>query len=383
MKDIFTPADILLPRPGSDMTCWAALACDQFSSRRSYWDDMDRTVGRKPSALRLMLPEAYLDDPDVAARKAAMLRTMDAYLVGDVFQEIPDSYVYVERTLPNGKIRRGLVGKLDLEAYDWTPGSESPVRATEATVAQRLPTRVELRRQAALEMPHIVLFMDDPADGVLGAVTPGEVLYDFALYAGGGRIKGYRLTGPAAAAVQEAVEALPGPMVFAMGDGNHSLAAAKNRWEELKAQGAPDHHPARYALAELENLRDEAVEFYPIHRVAFDTDAGGFVRQLTGEDTGELVAEADALAQAYVAQHGGHVDYIHGEAEARAMAARPGCCAWLLPALDKAELFPHILREGCYPKKSFSVGHALDKRWYVECRKIRRCDSPALDGAKA
>ena len=371
MKDIFTPADILLPREGTDMTCWAALACDQFSARRSYWEDMDRTVGDKPSALRLMLPEAYLNDPDLAARKAAMLRTMEEYLVGDVFREIKDSYVYVERTLQNGKIRRGLVGKLDLEAYDWTPGSRPLVRSTEATVPERLPTRVELRRQAALEMPHIVLFMDDPTDTVLGAAEPGETLYDFELYAGGGRVRGRRLSGPAAEAVRAAIDGLDGEMIFAMGDGNHSLAAAKSHWEQLKAAGAPADHPARYALAELENLRDDAVEFYPIHRVAFGTDAGGSVRELSGGDTGALVAEADELARAYVAEHGGYVDYIHGEDEARAMAARPGGCAWLLPALDKAELFPHILREGNYPKKSFSVGHALDKRWYVECRRIR------------
>ncbi len=371
MRNIFTPADILLPREGTDMTKWAAVACDQFSARPGYWEDMSGFVGGAPSALRLMLPEAFLHAPDVQARKTAMCQAMEDYLVGDVFREIPDSYVYVERTLPNGKVRRGLVGKLDLEAYDWSAGSASPVRSTEATVRSRLPARVELRRRAALEMPHIVLFMDDEPDAVLGAAEPGEVLYDFDLYAGGGHVKGYRLTGPAADRMRAAVDALPGELVFAMGDGNHSLAAAKNRWEELKAAGAPADHPARYALAELENLRDGAVEFYPIHRVVFDTDQGGFVEELTGADTGELVAEADERARAYVEKHGGRIDYIHGEDEARSMAARPGCGAWLLPALDKGELFPHILKYGNYPKKSFSVGESLDKRWYVECRRIR------------
>ena len=371
MENIFTPADILLPREGTDMTRWAAVACDQFSARPGYWRDMDAFVGDAPSALRLMLPEAFLNEPDVQARQEAVCRTMETYIVGDIFREIPDSYIYVERTLPNGKVRRGLVGKLDLEAYDWAPGSASPVRSTEATVPERLPPRVRVRRQAALEMPHIVLFMDDPADTVLGTAEPGQVLYDFDLYAGGGHIKGYRLTGPAAARVRDAIDALPGPVVFAMGDGNHSLAAAKEHWEQLKAAGAPMDHPARYALAELENLRDGAVEFYPIHRAALATDAGGFVQALSGGDTGALVARADALAQAYVAEHGGRVDYIHGEAEARALAAEPGGAAWLLRELDKAELFPHIQRHGNYPKKSFSVGEPLDKRWYVECRKIR------------
>lgn len=370
MKDIFTPADILLPKAGSDMTRWAVVACDQFSAQPEYWEELDAFVGEAPSCLRLMLPEAYLNAPDVAERKAAMAQTMREYMVGDVFEKIEDSYIYVERTLPNRKIRRGLVGKLDLEAYDWTSGSESPVRSTEATVPERLPTRVELRREAVLEMPHIVLFIDDEADAVLGGVEPGETLYDFDMYAGGGHIRGCRVTGGAAEKVLAALNALEGEMVFAMGDGNHSLAAAKNRWEELKVAGAPMDHPARYALAEVENLRDEAVEFFPIHRVLFDTDEGGFIRELSGKDTGELVAEADTFCKEYMAAHGGTVDYIHGDEEARTMGSQPGCAALLLPTLPKGELFGHILRYGNYPKKSFSVGHSLDKRWYLECRSI-------------
>ena len=370
MMSIFTPADILLPAPGTDMTRWAVVACDQFSAQPEYWEELDAFVGDAPSALRLMLPEAYLNAPDLEARKATMNEKMNEYLVGGVFSEIKDSYIFVERTLQNGKVRRGLVGKLDLEAYDWTPGSRSPVRSTEATLPERLPTRVELRRKAALEMPHIVLFIDDPADTVLGSAAPGELLYDFDLYGDGGHIRGRRLTGAAAAAVTAAIDALPGEIRFAMGDGNHSLAAAKNRWEELKVAGAPMDHPARYALAEVENLRDDAVDFYPIHRVLFDTDEGGFIRELAGKDTGELVAEADAFCREYIDAHGGRVDYIHGEDEARAMGSRPGCGALILPTLPKEELFSHIQRLGNYPKKSFSVGHSLDKRWYLECRRI-------------
>ena len=370
MNHIFTPADILLPRDGVDMTRWAVVACDQFSAQPEYWDTLSDYVGDAPSTLKLMLPEAYLGAADVEARKKAMTETMREYVVGDVFRNIPDSYIFVERTLPNGKVRRGLVGKLDLESYDWTPGSQSPVRSTEATVPERLPTRVELRRAAVLELPHIVLFIDDPDDTVLGGVSAGETVYDFDLYGGGGHIRGRRVTGAAADAVCAAIDVLPGAVRFAMGDGNHSLAAAKNRWEELKAAGAPMDHPARYALAELENLRDDAVEFYPIHRVLFDTDEGGFVREESGGDTGALVAAADAFCRDYIAEHGGAVDYIHGETEARTMAARPGCAALILPTLPKEELFPHIERFGNYPKKSFSVGHALDKRWYLECRRI-------------
>ena len=370
MRDIFTPADILLPQEGADMTRWAVVACDQFSSQPEYWEELSAYVGGAPSALRMMLPEAYLGAPDVEERKAALIRAMEDYLVGNVFREILDSYIFVERTLPNGKVRRGLVGKIDLEAYDGTPGSKSPVRSTEATLPERLPTRVELRRKTALEMPHIVLFLDDPDDTVLGCAAPGETLYDFDLYGDGGHIRGRRLSGAAADRVREAINALPGEIVFAMGDGNHSLAAAKNRWEELKAAGAPMDHPARYALAEAENLRDDAVDFYPIHRVLFGTDEGGFIRELSGKDTGELVSEADAFCRAYLAEHGGTVDYIHGEEEARRMGSQPGCAALILPTLPKEELFPHIASAGNYPKKSFSVGHSLDKRWYLECRKI-------------
>ena len=370
MIDIFTPADILLPVPGIDMGRWAVVACDQFSSEPGYWEALSEYVGEAPSALRLMLPEAYLGSSDLEERKTAMIRTMDDYLVGNIFRTITNSYIFVERMLPNGKVRRGLVGKLDLEAYDWAPGSVSPVRSTEATLPERLPTRVDLRRSSSLEMPHIVIFIDDLTDTVLGSAAPGELLYDFDLYQGGGHIRGRRVTGPAAEAVRLSLNALSGEIRFAMGDGNHSLAAAKNRWEELKAAGAPMDHPARYALAEVENLRDDAVDFYPIHRVLFGTDEGGFIRELSGKDTGELVAEADAFCREYIAVHGGTVDYIHGEETARRMGSQPGCAALILPTLPKGELFPHILTSGNYPKKSFSVGHSLDKRWYLECRRI-------------
>lgn len=370
MKDIFTPADVLLPKKGTDMTRWTVVACDQFSSQPEYWEALDRFVGEQPSALRLMLPEAYLGAPDVHRRKDAMCRAMHEYAVGGVFETVPDSYVYVERTLPNGKVRRGIVGKLDLEAYDWAEGSESPVRSTEATVASRLPTRVQLRRSCELEMPHIVLFIDDEDDRILGGAEKGALLYDFELYAGGGHVTGRQICGAAAQRLSAAFDALPEELAFAMGDGNHSLAAAKNRWEELKAQGAPMDHPARWALAEVENLRDEAVEFYPIHRVLFDTDEGGFIRELSGADTGELVALADEFCREYIAAHGGRVDYIHGEDEARKMASEPGCAALILPPLPKSELFAHICSAGNYPKKSFSVGETLDKRWYLECRRI-------------
>lgn len=370
MNNIFTPADILLPQDGTDMEKWAVVACDQFSSQPAWWEDFDAYVGSAPSALRLMLPEAYLHAPDLEARKQSVYDTMNAYKVGNVFKKVQDSYIYVERTLPNDVVRRGLVGKLDLEAYDWTAGSKSPVRSTEATVPERLPTRVEMRKHCSLEMPHIVLFIDDPADTVLGAAKAGEVLYDFDLHAGGGHIKGSRITGADADTLTAALNALDDDLAFAMGDGNHSLAAAKNLWEELKAAGAPMDHPARWALAEVENVRDDAVAFYPIHRVLFDTDEGGFIREPSVADTGEQVAAADEFCKQYIAAHGGTVDYVHGDEAAREQGSRPGCAALMMPTLPKDELFRHIRQSGNYPKKSFSVGETLDKRWYLECRAI-------------
>ncbi len=370
-QELFTPADILLPKAGTDMTKWSSLACDQFSSRPSYWEEMDQYVGRSPSSLRLMLPEAFLHAPDIAARKENLWHTMEEYLAQDVFEQVDNSFVYVERTLSNGEIRCGLVGKLDLECYDWRSSTQAPVRATEATVAQRLPARTALRRQAPLEMPHIVLFMDDPRGQVMAAASQAkDLLYDFDLYKGAGHIRGFRVDGPTALTVEQSLRQLPGPIVFAIGDGNHSLAAAKEHWQELKAAGAAMDHPARYVLAEVENLWDPAVAFFPIHRVVFSTDAGSFIHILSGRDTGTLVDEADKAAEKYTAEHGGYVDYIHDEEEARSLAAQPGNGAWILPALNKTELFPHIAQRGTYPKKSFSVGHSLDKRWYVECRKI-------------
>lgn len=370
MNNIFTPADILLPKPEIDMEKWTVVACDQFSSRRDWWDDFSDFAGDAPSTLRLMLPEVYLREADVEERMESVYRRMEEYKVGGVFRKIPDSYIYVERTLPNGVVRRGLVGKLDLEAYDWTSGSKSPVRSTEATVPERLPPRVEIRRHCCLELPHIVLFIDDPEDTVLGAAKPGELVYDFALHAGGGHIRGSRITGADADALTAALNALGTDPAFAMGDGNHSLAAAKNLWEELKAAGAPMDHPARWALAEIENVRDDAVVFHPIHRVLFGTDEGGFIREAGTGDTGEQVAAADEFCKSYIAAHGGAVDYIHGDADARELGSRPGCAALMMPALPKEELFRHIREHGNYPKKSFSVGETLDKRWYLECRAI-------------
>lgn len=393
---VFTPADILLPRV-DDMTKWSCIACDQFTAEPEYWREAERIVGSEPSTLRLMLPEAWLGVRDSAAETRKIYAAMKDYVNRGIFRTVEDSFVYVERTLPSGAVRRGLVGKLDLECYDWAPGSATPVRATEGTVESRLPARVEVRRGATLEMPHIMVFIDDPENSVIPSAAGGEALYDFELMLGGGHIRGSRVTGEAAERLTAALEAPEGAVRFAMGDGNHSLAAAKRCWEQIKRnlpESELETHPARYALAEIVNIHDEAVTFEPIHRVLLETVPRGFIEEAaarlprgkgqavtllagrremeieTGMPLGALVALVDELLGDWRREHGGEPDYIHGDEDARALGGRPSSVGVLLPRLEKAELFPYITEHGPYPKKSFSIGHARDKRYYLECRAI-------------
>ena len=393
---VFTPADILLPRV-DDMTKWSCIACDQFTAEPEYWREAERIVGDEPSTLRLMLPEAWLGVRDSAAETRKIYAAMKDYVNRGIFRTVEDSFVYVERTLPSGAVRRGLVGKLDLECYDWAPGSATPVRATEGTVESRLPARVEVRRGATLEMPHIMVFIDDPENAVIPSAAGGEALYDFELMLGGGHIRGSRVTGEAAERLTAALEAPEGSVRFAMGDGNHSLAAAKRCWEQIKRnlpESELETHPARYALAEIVNMHDEAVTFEPIHRVLLETVPRGFIEEAaarlprgkgqavtllagrremeieTGMPLGALVALVDELLGDWRREHGGEPDYIHGDEEARALGGKPSSVGVLLPRLEKAELFPYITEHGPYPKKSFSIGHARDKRYYLECRAI-------------
>lgn len=393
---VFTPADILLPRV-DDMTKWSCIACDQFTAEPEYWREAERIVGSEPSTLRLMLPEAWLGVRDSAAETRKIYAAMKDYVNRGIFRTVEQSFIYVERTLPSGAVRRGLVGKLDLECYDWAPGSATPVRATEGTVESRLPARVEVRRGATLEMPHIMVFIDDPENAVIPSAAGGEVLYDFELMLGGGHIRGSRVTGEAAERLTAALEAPEGSVRFSMGDGNHSLAAAKRCWEQIKRnlpESELETHPARYALAEIVNIHDEAVTFEPIHRVLLETVPRGFIEEAaarlprgkgqavtllagrremeieTGMPLGALAALVDELLGDWRREHGGEPDYIHGDEEARALGGKPSSVGVLLPRLEKAELFPYITEHGPYPKKSFSIGHARDKRYYLECRAI-------------
>lgn len=418
---VFLPADILLPAPGTDMTKWSVVACDQFTSEPEYWDSVDAFVGDSPSTLRLMLPEAYFSARNMQKEIDNVTAAMEDYLRSGVFTTVHNSYIYLERQLSGGSLRRGLIGILDLEAYDYRSDGQSLVHATEETVEDRLPPRVKVRERAPIELPHIGIFIDDAEHTVIDPIiyterTP-ELLYDFDLMQGGGRIRGWRVNGANAQRVERALGALAepdtlarkygkherAPVVFAVGDGNHSLATAKLCWERIKAGLTPEqqkNHPARYSLAELMNLHDSSINFEPIHRVIFHADTDRFIAQaqaffsaldkggpahnitllsggerrelaVGGLTLGELIGAAEQLCMDYTSVHGGAFDYIHGDNTAAQMAASDGCCGILLPKMDKFELFPSIIKSGVFPRKSFSVGHSRDKRYYLECRKIK------------
>ena len=419
----FRPADILLPKD-CEYSKWSVVACDQYTSQPEYWQRVEEYVGRAPSTLRLILPESCLEGPNVETDIMEINNTMSRYLREGRFVEHPNTLFYVERTLDNGKVRRGLMGMVDLEQYDYEPGSSAPIRATEGTVLSRIPPRVAVRKNAPVELPHVMLLVDDPDQTVIEPLSAqtGEmqVLYDFDLMERGGHIKGWELTEDQQAQVARALSALADPakfnarygtkdeavMLFAVGDGNHSLATAKECYERQKRLTPPEHWatlPARYALVELDNLHDASLEFEPIHRFVFGVKpeellsalveyypgakrgdgAGGHKLAYVYGETQGVVSVPDPAAQLpvgtlqnfldwYLARHKGvRVDYIHGEDVVRKLSAQPDTVGFLLPAMGKEELFPTVIRDGVLPRKTFSMGEAHDKRFYLEARKIR------------
>ncbi len=414
LSDCFLPGEILLPRV-DDLKKWSVIACDQFTADPAYWARVSAFVGDAPSTLRLMLPEAWLDRLDRPQLEEDIIRSMNGYLADGLFEALPESFIYLERTLSGGGLRRGILGLLDLEYYDYREDSCSPIHATEGLVLDRLPPRLRLRKQAELELPHLVVFCDDPAMEVMecARASAGKLLYDTPLMEGGGRVKGWQIHGAGAAAIRAALSVLgeedvlrrrygdtKSPVLYAVGDGNHSLATARQVWEELRETLTPEErlrHPARYALAELVDLHEPAIEFEPIHRVLFGTDPAEFFaeaeaafapwkgrgrsfRCLTAAGTkvltvdgtiGECIGRCEAFMEDYRARHGGTIDYIHGEAEAAALCRERDRAGLLMPEMDKADLFPSIIRSGPLPKKSFSIGPARDKRYYLECRRIK------------
>ncbi len=416
----FYPADILLPKD-CDMAKWAVVACDQFTSEPEYWQAVEEQVGRAPSALRLILPEAQLKDPNVEASIAEINRTMRQYLDDGLFRTLEESLVYVERRQSDGRIRHGLVGMIDLDTYDFTPGSGALIRATEGTVLDRIPPRAKVRRNAPIELPHVMLLIDNPERTVIEPLTAAsdtmEKLYDFDLMQSGGHIAAFRLSAQQSDAVGEALLELTdeavmaqkygvhgaAPLLFAVGDGNHSLATAKACYEEKKkelGEEATKNLPCRYALVEVVNNHDDALQFEPIHRVLFNVDPEHLLAEFRkayphaheGEGEGHTigvvyegyagaitvpdpvmqlaVGTLQSFLDRYLKEFGGEVDYIHGEAVTRELGAKHGNMGFLLPAMGKEQLFKTVMADGVLPRKTFSMGHAQDKRYYIESRKI-------------
>jgi len=403
MKEhIFRPTNVLLPE-GVSMEKWSVVACDQFSSEHDYWERVQEIVEQAPSTLSMIIPEAFLEDIDEEQETKKISETMAAYLAKGLFKEIPNSYVYVQRTQPDGRIRHGIVGAMNLDEYDFAT-TTTPIRASEGTVLDRLPPRIKIRRMASLELPHIMTFIDDADDLVLGPLAKKAeslpVLYDFDLMEGGGHIKGMMVTGADAEKVMEAIQTLneKNDMLMVIGDGNHSLAAAKVYWDEIKKTLSEDErqkHPAGYALVEVNNVYDKAIDFEAIHRIAFDVSPKEFISAMEkamkpGSDyivhwvtkdgegqigiaadcIGDMLTEVQKFLDEYAENPGCRIDYIHGEDSVRKLAYSENAVGLILPAMEKADLFDTVAVSGVFPKKSFSVGHARDKRYYLECRKI-------------
>jgi len=425
--------EVLLPKAGIDPTRWAVVACDQFTSEPEYWHEVERVVGEAPSTLRLVLPEIYLDKPDTPDRVQQIHRTMQSY-VADGTLRAHTGFVYVERSVA-GRTRRGIVMAIDLDQYDHSKGASSLIRATEGTIIERLPPRVAVRKGAALELPHVLLLIDDPGETVIGPVARAagglETLYDFELMLGSGHLRGRAipqqletqvvaalraLAEPGAVAEKYGADAARHPLLFAVGDGNHSLAAAKATWEQMRSSVGPTH-PARYALVEVVNVHDSGLHFEPIHRLFFglkrdlleslrnalgvglryeavanaaemarivdDPAKKGFAVGIVGsgqpygvleiEDRSHTLAVGilQPLLDRFLADGGAaSVDYVHGTDALFRFGIQAGNAGLYLPAMPKSDLFRTVVRDGPLPRKTFSMGEAKEKRFYMEARRI-------------
>lgn len=421
----FKRADILLPSFSGDsdkMNKWSVVACDQYTSQPDYWQAVSDCAGDSCSTLNLIVPEIYLNDSDIDNRISNVNETMKQYLDSEIFAEHKNTYIYVERTLSNGVKRLGIVGAVDLEDYDYSKGSETKIRATEGTVVSRIPPRLKVRNNALIELPHIMLLIDDDTCSIIESNSAlkdsFECVYDFDMMQNSGHITGYKMSDDAADALDAKLAALDNiddfnkkygvnetnPLVYALGDGNHSLATAKAYYENLKNEIGEDKaklSPARYALCELVNLHDKSLVFEAIHRVLFDVDAQTYLKEL-GEKF-ELSFDEDAIGQSfvfvndgickkitvtnpeeyltvatistftdeYVARRGGEIDYIHGEEVVMDLCKNKSNVGIILDAMEKTDLYKSVIVDGALPRKTFSMGDACDKRFYVEARKIR------------
>ena len=419
MKIPFKAGNILIPKK-TDMTKWSVVACDQYTSEPEYWNEVTKIVGDAPSTLNLTLPEIYLEESDVNERIKRINENMDKLLEEDFFNELEDSMIYLERTQSDGKVREGLMGIVDLEDYSYEVGSQTLIRATEKTVIERIPPRVKVRENAKLELPHIMILIDDEKKDIIESlknkVTETDVVYDFDLMQNGGHIKGYKLNSDVINEIGTKLDKLAdkdyfekkynvhdkGILLFAMGDGNHSLATAKACYENLKKTMSEEeylNHPARYALVELVNLHSSALEFEAINRVVFDVDSKKLVEELnkyytinekgngqefelvTSNGVKKLyienpksniaVGSIQIFLDEYLKNNSGKIDYIHGDDVTKELTLKGNNVGFIFKPMKKEELFRTVILDGALPRKTFSMGHSYDKRYYLEARKIK------------
>ncbi len=416
----FKKANILLPK-NTEYMKWSVVACDQYTSQPEYWDEVNALTDGTPSAYHITFPEIYLGTND-DERISNINETMDYYLDNYLY-EIPETYIYVERTLANGKVRRGIVGAVDLEDYDFNKGSKSYIRATEGTVLERIPPRVKIRENAPLEIPHVMLLIDDDKKQVIEPLAKQvkklEKVYDFDLMQNSGHLKGMKVSDELAEKIDNALLKLAdeknfnkkygiknkGVLLFAVGDGNHSLAAAKTCWENIKKDLSEDeieNHPARFALVEIVNIHDESLEFEPIHRVVFGADPEKLIESLMKYYKGKAskrnnggqcieymykgkkgkiyvknapsnlaVGTLQQFLDDYMKKNECRIDYIHGADVAAELSAQDNNTAFILPAMEKSDLFKTVIVDGALPRKTFSMGEAQDKRFYLEAKEIK------------
>lgn len=392
---ILSTAEFLLPRKGVDMSKWAAIACDQFTSDRAYWDKLDAYVGDAPSTLRLILPEVYLGDGDGEKRAADIYAAMERYCA-DGTLEGKRGFVVVDRRQNDGRHRLGAVAVVDLEEYEYTPRNNARIKATEKTVEERLPARVKLREKALLEASHIMLLAENVRPLLEALLKEGEEVYDFELNMNGGHLTGRLIDDESKlAAIEAAALKAHQSLAFVVGDGNHSLAAAKLVWAQVK-ETTPQSEwascPARYAMCEIVDIADPSLDFEPIHRlvkgageelVAYLADKlcgsarakavyGGKETELSvPENSADAIADIQNALDECAKTTPIVIDYVHGDASVLEAAEREGALAILMPCIAKDGLFDYTVRRGVLPRKSFSMGNAEDKRYYCEARKIK------------
>lgn len=412
INEIVSKPKVLLPSDNINYEKWAVVACDQFTSNKTYWEELEKFVGREPSTLNMIFPEVYLGVGNNLKRISKINDTMNSYLKKGNFKELEEGFILVVRKTPYNERRLGILLLIDLEKYSFSR-EKTPIRATEATILERIPPRVKIRENAPLEFPHIMLLIDDKEkltiEPIFNLHDRFKVLYDFELSKGGGHITGYQIDD--SQLVYDALQRLldekllkekyddETPFLFAVGDGNHSLATARACWEYLKetlTDEEKENHPSRYALVEVVNLYDDGLTFEPIHRVVKNVDVNDFIQKFQevadgdgasveilkhcssisvrlGKDVPTSVFLVDKFISLYKESNPEiSVDYIHGEEELMNMVDNDNnCIGILLDKIEKETLFPTIVKNGSLARKSFSMGEAVEKRYYLEGRKIR------------